>query len=76
MWDGIVRDPGDYWLRNSLRFWFDNQDRARAAYAALRFKAHARTDCGECEVRCPYRLPVTNKLRQAHCKLIGGETLY
>ena len=76
MWDGIVRDPGDYWLRNSLRFWFDNQDRARAAYAALPVKAHACTDCGECEVRCPYRLPVTNKLRHAHYKLIGGETLY
>jgi predicted aldo/keto reductase-like oxidoreductase len=76
MWDGIVRDPGDYWLRNSLRFWFDNQDRARAAYAELPVKAHACTDCGECEIRCPYRLPITNKLRHAHYKLIGGEALY
>jgi predicted aldo/keto reductase-like oxidoreductase len=76
MWDGIVRDPGDYWLRNSLRFWFDNQDRARAAYAALLVKADACTDCGECQVRCPYRLPVTDKLRHAHYKLSGGETLY
>lgn len=76
MWDGIVRDPGDYWLRNGLRFWFDNQDRARAAYASLPVKADVCTDCGECQVRCPYHLPVTDKLRHAHYKLTGGETLY
>ena len=75
MWDGIVRDPGDYWLRNSLRFWFDNQDRARAAYAALPVRAVACTGCGECEARCPYHLPVASKLRHAHYKLSGEETV-
>ncbi len=76
MWDGVVRDPGDYWLRTSLRFWFDNQDRARAAYAALPVRAEACTDCGECQARCPYHLQVPDKLRHAHYKLTGGETLY
>jgi predicted aldo/keto reductase-like oxidoreductase len=76
LWDGIVRDPGDYWLRNSLRFWFDNQDRARAAYTTLLVQADACTDCGECQVRCPYDLPITDKLRHAHYKLTAGETLY
>jgi predicted aldo/keto reductase-like oxidoreductase len=76
MWDGIVRDPADYWLRNSLRFWFENQDRARAAYANLPVKADACTDCDECEARCPYGLPIASKLRHAHYKLTGGETLY
>jgi len=69
MWDGVVRDPGDYALRNTLRFWFSNEERARAAYAALEVKASACTDCGECEPRCPYHLAIVAKLRHAHYKL-------
>jgi predicted aldo/keto reductase-like oxidoreductase len=76
MWDGIVRDPGDYALRNSVRFWFDNQERALAAYAALPVKTDACTDCGECEPRCPYHLPITDKLRHVHYKLTEAKTLY
>jgi predicted aldo/keto reductase-like oxidoreductase len=76
MWDGVVRDPGDYLMRQTLRFWFMNEDRARVAYAQLDVQASACTDCGECEKRCPYGLPIADKLRHAHYKLTGGETLY
>ena len=76
MWDGVVRDPGDYWQRFALRFWFQNEQRARAAYAVLPVKASACTDCGQCEPRCPYHLPIVDKLRHAHYKLVGGEALY
>jgi predicted aldo/keto reductase-like oxidoreductase len=76
MWDGIVRDPEDYALRARLRFWFQNEDRARAAYAALPVKADACTDCGDCEPRCPYHLRIVDKLRHTQYKLTGGETLY
>ncbi len=76
MWDGVIRDPGDYWLRNSLRFWFANQGRARAAYSAFPIKADACTDCGDCEPRCPYKLPIVDKLRHTHYKLTNVETLY
>lgn len=69
MWDGVVRDPGDYWMRQTLRFWFMNEERARAAYAALDIKADACTQCGECEPRCPYDLPIVAKLEHAHYKL-------
>jgi predicted aldo/keto reductase-like oxidoreductase len=69
MWDGVVRDPGDYHLRQGLRFWFGNETRARAAYAAEPTKANACTRCGECEPRCPYRLPIVDKLRHVHAKL-------
>lgn len=69
MWDGVVRDPGDYLMRQTLRFWFMNEERAREAYAALEVKAEACTDCGECEPRCPYRLPIVAKLRHADYKL-------
>jgi predicted aldo/keto reductase-like oxidoreductase len=76
MWDGVVRDPGDYMLRIGLRFWYDNQERAKAAYAELPVKADACTDCGECEPRCPYHLPIVAKLRHTHDKLSGAKALY
>jgi len=76
MWDGIVRNPADYWLRNSLRFWFQNEERALAAYAALPVKADACNNCGECEPRCPYHLSIADKLRHAHYKLTGPQALY
>jgi predicted aldo/keto reductase-like oxidoreductase len=69
IWDRQVRDPGDYWLRQSLRFWFMNEERARAAYASLKVQADACTDCGDCEPRCPYHLPIVSKLDNAHFKL-------
>jgi predicted aldo/keto reductase-like oxidoreductase len=76
MWDGVVRDPGDYLMRRSLRSWFQNEERAQVAYAALPVKADACTDCGECEPRCSYHLPIVDKLRHVHYKLTGAESLY
>lgn len=76
MWDGVVRSPGDYALRNALRFWFGNQERAREKYAELAVKADACTDCGDCEPRCPYHLPIVDKLRHVHYKLTAAEKLY
>jgi predicted aldo/keto reductase-like oxidoreductase len=69
MWDGVVRDPGDYWMRQTLRFWYMNEERARTAYAALEPKADACTRCGDCEPRCRYNLPIMAKLDRAHYKL-------
>jgi uncharacterized protein len=77
MWDGVVRDPADFALRNRLRFWFEyNNDRARAAYASAAVKADACTNCGDCEPRCPYGLPIVRKLRHTHAKLSGLPVLY
>jgi predicted aldo/keto reductase-like oxidoreductase len=69
MWDRQVRDPGDYLMRQALRFWFMNEERARTAYANLEVQADACTDCGDCEPRCPYDLPIVSKLDNAHYKL-------
>jgi len=69
MWDGVVRDSADYWMRQTLRFWFQKEGRARTAYTELDIKADACTRCGDCEPRCPYNLPVMAKLERAHYKL-------
>jgi len=45
-------------------------------YAGVAIKADACTDCGECEPRCPYGLPIVRKLRHAHYKLSGLPVLY
>jgi predicted aldo/keto reductase-like oxidoreductase len=75
IWDGIVREPGDYLMRQVLRFWFQNEERGRTAYESLTIKADACTECGECEPRCPYKLPIIAKLRNAHYKLTAEQRI-
>jgi hypothetical protein len=69
IWDGVVREPGDYLMRQILRFWFQNEKRAKDAYAALDVKADACTECGECVPRCPYQLPIIEKLQNVRYKI-------
>ena len=40
-------------------------DWAKGRYAALETKASACVECGECEARCPYNLPIRDMLREA-----------
>lgn len=48
-----------YLRRYGLEQW------ARDRYAGLSAKASACVDCGACETRCPYHLPIREMLRQA-----------
>jgi len=69
MWDQVVRDPGDYVLRQRLRFWFEQQEEARTAYAQEPVRVNLNGDYAEATARCPYGLPVGERLRLAHYKL-------
>ena len=69
MQDGVIRDPAQYALRDRLRFWLGNQDYAQKAYQKLNPQASACNQCGECEPRCPYKIPIIYKLNLAHEKL-------
>jgi len=44
-------------------------DWAKKLYGSLEVKADKCTGCGECESKCPYNLPISNKLKEAHEKL-------
>ena len=43
---------------------YDLADWARTRYAAMSAKASACIGCGKCEMRCPYELPIREKLRE------------
>jgi len=73
MFIGEVKSATDYAMRERFRFWFGNEDLARERYKMVRVKATACTNCGECEPRCPYHIPIRQKLRIADYKL-GGKT--
>ena len=49
-----------YCPRCGLRDW------AKEQYAKLAVKADVSTECGDCEERCPYKLPISERLKQAH----------
>ena len=53
--------------RYAKRFWLD--DVAKAEYAAMEVQADACSECGACEERCPYFLPIRQKLKAAHALL-------
>lgn len=72
MMPGPVTSLPDQDLRKGLNNWFGNQAYARAEYAKLEPKVTAETDCSDVEPRCPYRLPITAKLKWAAEKLSGN----
>ncbi len=76
MWDGKVRNPEKFALRDRLRFWYGNQELARQLYQELDVKADACTECGNCVDYCPYDLPVIKKLKLAHYKLGTDDKLF
>jgi predicted aldo/keto reductase-like oxidoreductase len=49
-----------YYVRYNLPQW------AIDRYKGTDIKADACTDCGICETRCPYQLPIREKLKHAH----------
>jgi predicted aldo/keto reductase-like oxidoreductase len=54
-----------YSQRYGLKKW------ARERYAALPVKADECEECGKCEKKCPYELPIREMLKEAHKELTG-----
>ncbi len=50
--------------RYAKRFWLD--DFAKEQYALLEIQGDECTECGQCEERCPYGLPIIEKMAAAH----------
>ncbi len=43
---------------------------ARKLYGGLEVKVDSCTECGECQRKCPYRLPIVGMLKEAHRNLM------
>jgi len=50
--------------RYAKRFWLD--DFAKEQYALLEIKGDECVECGKCEEKCPYELPIMDKIKAAH----------
>ena len=44
------------------------EDWARTRYDGFEVKASACIECGVCETRCPYELPIRQMLKEAACR--------
>ena len=72
MFDGRPHEAADYALRERLRFWFHNQERAQALYAPHAEAVAAALDSGRTLPECPYGIDLRHKTRLAHLKLTCG----
>ena len=43
----------------------------KTQYLSLEHNADDCSDCGECESRCPYKLPIREMLKEAHERFAG-----
>ena len=62
--------PGTFLNANYLRK-YDLADWAKARYSKVPHPADQCIECGLCESRCPYQLPIREMLKQAHRDLMG-----
>ena len=69
MYDGVIEDPSMYALKERLRFWFGDSNRAKEEYARLENTVCDCTKCGKCEDICPYGIDILSKLEICHIKL-------
>jgi hypothetical protein len=69
MFDGRPTPVAEYVLRERLRYWFGNQQRAIAAYAPLSAAASKLLASDEALPACPYGIALRYKLGIAHGKL-------
>jgi uncharacterized protein len=66
---GFTADAAQYALRERLKHWFNQVDRARSEYAALTPQVEPRRDYSALNALCPYRIDIDRKLKRAHGKL-------
>ncbi len=67
--DGRVPDAARYALRERLKHWFDQAQKAQQEYAALARKVDPAVDYRGLNIRCPYGIDIDRKLKLAHGKL-------
>jgi predicted aldo/keto reductase-like oxidoreductase len=67
--DGIDRGEEENKWRYTLAHWYGNERWAKSLYEDLAVKPDACIDCGKCEERCPYNIPVRKRIRDIQKKI-------
>ncbi len=67
--DMRITDTGIYALRERLKGWFAQTERAQSEYAALAVKVDPTRDYGSLARLCPHGIDIDRKLKIAHAKL-------
>jgi len=62
----LVLRLNEYYSKYNLKNW------ATEIYKHLPARANDCVECGTCEERCPYELPISNILKQAQARFAGG----
>lgn len=57
------------------QFWYGTQGLAKAYYQKLPVKADACINCGDCEPRCPYNIPIRWQLKNIWMKMTPPELI-
>ncbi len=76
MEDYRIPDPAGYALRERLKFWFGQAERARAEYARLQGGVDPARDYGALGRLCPYGIDIDRKLKISHGKLAGAGYIF
>lgn len=67
--DKRVGNPEAYALRERLKFWFSQAERARREYQLLKYSVNPEKDYSYLNKKCPYGIDIDRKLKIAHSKL-------
>ena len=74
--NGRVPPTDQYALRERLRFWFGQAERARDIYRSLEVKVQPEKDYSHLNPLCPYGIDIERKLKVSHAKLSGEAAFF
>ncbi|MBN1821746.1 MAG: hypothetical protein JW833_13585, partial [Prolixibacteraceae bacterium] len=69
MEDGFIPDPSVYALRERLKHWFGQKEKALKEYIDQSVKVDPENDYSELNKTCPCNIDINRKLKLAHSKL-------
>jgi len=67
--DGVDRGEEENKWRYTLAHWYGNERWAKMLYDDLAVKPTACLKCGQCEPRCPYEIPIINRIESIANKI-------
>ena len=74
--DRRLNGTPDYALRERLRFWFAQEERAKELYTGLNVRIDPERDYSEMNKLCPYGIDIDRKLKITHDKLGADGYIY